>query len=172
MLKFVDMNEQNTSGAVSLKESIIEVESWTEEHYQSQFMDFLEQQPYIMGSLMNADDGVDEMAHSWVLKAVLILKWSFQKMGWRMTTLEEEKWHGVLDEKGALYDEHQHDNGVQVEELVALSSSPKTLSELFLYVVENNVTDEESRGNILFLLDAAVEAMEMAVLQDKKELDT
>jgi len=32
--------------------------------------------------------------------------------------------------------------------------------------------DSESAGNMLFLLDCAVEALEMAVLQDKTESDT
>jgi hypothetical protein len=39
-------------------------------------------------------------------------------------------------------------------------------------VVENNPATEEAKGNVLFLLDCAIEAMEMAVLQDKTERDT
>jgi len=38
--------------------------------------------------------------------------------------------------------------------------------------VENNEVSEEAKGNLLFLLDCAVEALEMAVLQDKTESDT
>jgi len=37
--------------------------------------------------------------------------------------------------------------------------------------VENSPTDAESSGNLLFLLDCAVEALEMAVLQDKTQAD-
>lgn len=171
MRKFVSMKTTHTDGAISLKESILEVEGWSDSFYQSQFDDFLDAQPFILGTLMNADEGVDELAHSWMLKAVLVLKWSFQKMGWRMTMLSEEKWHGVIEEKLATYEEHQAENGLDTAALVKLSSSPNTLSELYLYVVENNAVDAESAGNLLFMLDCAVEAMEMAVLQDKGEND-
>ena len=40
-----------------------------------------------------------------------------------------------------------------------------------LYVTENNPADPEAAGNILFLLDCAIEALEMAVLQDKTNTD-
>ena len=54
------MNTPQNAGAVSLKDSIIEVEGWTAALYQQNFMDFLEQQPYIMGTLMEADEGMDD----------------------------------------------------------------------------------------------------------------
>ena len=103
MLKFVDMNTPQNAGAVSLKDSIIEVEGWTAALYQQNFMDFLEQQPYIMGTLMEADEGMDDDTHSWMLKSVLLLKWSFQKMGCRLTILSNEKWQGVIEEKLEIY---------------------------------------------------------------------
>ena len=102
MLKFVDMNTPQNAGAVSLKDSIIEVEGWTAALYQQNFMDFLEQQPYIMGSLMEAVEGMDDDTHSWMLKSVLLLKWSFQKMGWRLTMLSNEKWQGVIEEAAGI----------------------------------------------------------------------
>ena len=172
MLKFVDMNTPQNAGAVSLKDSIMEVEGWTDNVYQQNFMDFLEQQPYIMGTLMEADEGMDDGTHSWMLKSVLLLKWSFQKMGWRLTMLSNEKWQGVIEEKLETYESHQEENGLEISALIKLSSSPNTLSELFLYVVENNAAIEEAKGNVLFLLDCAIEAMEMAVLQDKTESNT
>jgi hypothetical protein len=172
MLKFVNMNTPQNVGAVSLKDSILELEGWTDALYQQNFMDFLEQQPYIMGTLMEADEGMDEGTHSWMLKSVLLLKWSFQKMGWRLTMLSNEKWQGVIEEKLETYESHQEENGLEISALIKLSSSPNTLSELFLYVVENNAAIEEAKGNVLFLLDCAIEAMEMAVLQDKTESNT
>jgi len=120
---------------------------------------------------MEADEGMDELAHSNMLKAVLTLKWSFQKMGWRTTMLSDEKWQGIIEEKMELYENHQEENGLDTPALIKLSSSPNTLSELYLYVVENSPTDAESSGNLLFLLDCAVEALEMAVLQDKTQAD-
>ena len=74
MLKFVNMNTTQNVGAVSLKDSILELEGWTDAVYQQNFMDFLEQQPYIMGTLMEADEGMDDGTHSWMLKSVLLLK--------------------------------------------------------------------------------------------------
>jgi hypothetical protein len=171
MLKFVDMNTPKNDGAISLKVGMLEVEGWKPEFYQSQFYDFLDQQPYIVGTLMDADEGMDEEAHSWMLKAVLILKWSFQKMGWRTTMLGEEKWVAVLEQKTEEYETHQQDNGLDTAALIKLSGSPNTLSELYLYVTENNPADPEAAGNILFLLDCAIEALEMAVLQDKTNTD-
>jgi hypothetical protein len=173
MLKFVNMNTSQTNGIISLNDSIVEVEGWGDAHYQNQFNDLLEQQPFIMGSLMDSDEGLEESTHSWVLKAVLVLKWSFQKMGWRMTTLPEEKWHAIIEEKDKVYDECLKDTDVlPVGEIVKHNSSPLTLSELYLYVVDNTPNDELSKAHVLFLLDCALEAMEAAVLQDKKELDT
>lgn len=171
ILKFVDMNTAKNDGAISLKEGMLEVEGWKPEFYQSQFYDFLDQQPYIVGTLMDADEGMDEDAHSWMLKAALILKWSFQKMGWRTTMLGEEKWIAVLEQKTEVYETNQQDNGLDTAALIKLSSSPNTLSELYLYVTENNTADIEAAGNLLFLLDCAIEAMEMAVLQDKTNTD-
>lgn len=171
MLKFVGMKTHHSDGAISLKESILEVEGWSTDYYQRAFNDFLDQQPYIVGTLMDADEGMEEGTHSWMLKAALTLKWSFQKMGWRATMLSEEKWIGILEKKMEVYEEHQEENGLDIETLVKLSSSPNTLSELYLYIVENNATDAEVSGNILFLLDCTVEAMEMAVLQDKTGSD-
>ena len=106
-----------------------------------------------------------------MLKAVLVLKWSFQKMGWRATMLSEEKWIGIIESRIEVYEEHQEDRGLDIESLIKISSSPNTLSELCLYVAENNAMSNEAAGNILFLLDCAIEAMEMAVLQDKTERD-
>ena len=171
MLKFVSMNTPNNDGAISLKESMLEGEGWKAEFYQSQFDDFLDQQPYLMGTLMEADEGMDELAHNNMLKAVLVLKWSFQKMGRRTTMLSNEKWQGIIEEKMETYETYQEDNGVDTPALINLSSSPNTLSELYLYVVENSPSDAESAGNLLFLLDCAVDAMEMAVLQDKTQAD-
>ena len=60
---------------------------------------------------MDADEGMEEGAHSWMLKAVLVLKWSFQKMGWRATMLSEENnWIGIIEsrmgyDQGKLYEE-------------------------------------------------------------------
>ena len=51
------MNTSQNAGAVSLKDSMMEVDGWTDNVYQQNFMDLLEQQPYIMGTLMEADDG-------------------------------------------------------------------------------------------------------------------
>jgi hypothetical protein len=106
-----------------------------------------------------------------MLKAVLVLKWSFQKMGWRATMLSEEKWAGIIESRMEIYEDFQEENGLDLESLIKISSSPNTLSELYLYVAENNAMSNEAAGNILFLLDCAVEAMEMAVLQDKTESD-
>ena len=170
-LKFVSMNTPNADGAISLKESMLEVEGWTPEIYQRNFNDFLDSQPYLVGTLMDADEGMEEGAHSWMLKAVLVLKWSFQKMGWRATMLSEEKWIGIIESRMEVYEEHQEDNGLDIQSLIKISSSPNTLSELYLYVAENNAMSNEAAGNILFLLDCAIEAMEMAVLQDKTESD-
>jgi hypothetical protein len=103
---------------------------------------------------------------------VLALKWAFQKMGWRQTMLGEEKWHQLLESKMESYENYQEDEGLALEAIIKENSSPNTLSQLFLYVVENNEVSEEAKGNLLFLLDSAVEAMEMAVLQDKTESDT
>ena len=55
MLKFVNMNTPQNVGAVSLKDSILELEGGTDAVYQQNFMDFLEQQPYIMCTLMESD---------------------------------------------------------------------------------------------------------------------
>ena len=165
------MKTLQNDGAVSLKDSIIEVEGWSDVVYQQNFMDFLEQQPFVMGTLMDADEGMDEATHSWMLKSVLLLKWSFQKMAWRLTPLSNEKWQRVIEEKLEIYESHQEEHGLDISALIKLSSSPNTLSELYLYVVENNTTTEEAKGNALFLLDCAIEAMEMAVLQDKTESD-
>ena len=93
-------------------------------------------------------------------------------MGWRLTMLSNEKWQGVIEEKLETYESHQEENGLEISALIKLSSSPNTLSELFLYVVENNAAIEEAKSNVLFLLDCAIEAMEMAVLQDKTESNT
>ena len=165
------MNTPNADGAISLKESMLEVEGWTPEIYQRNFNDFLDSQPYLVGTLMDADEGMEEGAHSWMLKAILVLKWSFQKMGWRATMLSEEKWIGVIESRMEVYEENQEVNGLDIETLIKISSSPNTLSELYLYVAENNAMSNEAAGNILFLLDCAIEAMEMAVLQDKTESD-
>lgn len=165
------MNNPNDQGAISLKESMLEVEGWKADFYQDQFNDFLDAQPFIVGTLMDADEGMHELAHAAMLKAAFVLKWSFQKMGWRATMLSEEKWHGIIEDKMELYETHQQDNGLETEALIKLSSSPNTLSELYLYVVENAPTDSEAAGNILFLLDCTVDAMEMAVLQDKTKAD-
>ena len=170
-LKFVSMNTAKADGAISLKESMLEVEGWNTELYQRNFNDFLDSQPFVLGTLMDADEGMDEGAHSWMLKAVLILKWSFQKMGWRATMLSEEKWAGIIELRMEVYEDFQEENGLDLESLIKISSSPNTLSELYLYVAENNAMSNEAAGNILFLLDCAVEAMEMAVLQDKTESD-
>ena len=95
------MNTPNADGAISLKESMLEVEGWSPEIYQRNFNDFLDSQPYLVGTLMDADEGMEEGAHSWMLKAVLVLKWSFQKMGWRATMLSEEKmgWRATCSAK-------------------------------------------------------------------------
>ena len=170
-LKFVSMNTAKADGAISLKESMLEVEGWNTELYQRNFNDFLDSQPFVLGTLMDADEGMDEGAHSWMLKAVLVLKWSFQKMGWRATMLSEEKWAGIIELRMEVYEDFQEENGLDLESLIKISSSPNTLSELYLYVAENNAMSNEAAGNILFLLDCAVEAMEMAVLQDKTESD-
>ena len=170
-LKFVSMNTAKADGAISLKESMLEVEGWNTELYQRNFNDFLDSQPFVLGTLMHADEGMDEGAHSWMLKAVLVLKWSFQKMGWRATMLSEEKWAGIIESRMEIYEDFQEENGLDHESLIKISSSPNTLSELYLYVAENNAMSNEAAGNILFLLDCAVEAMEMAVLQDKTESD-
>jgi hypothetical protein len=135
----------------------MEVEGWTDNVYQQNFMDLLEQQPYMMGTLMESDEGLDDSTHSWMLKSVLLLKWSFQKMGWRLTMLSNEKWQGVIEEKMEVYESHQEEHGLDISALIKLSSSP------------NNATTEEAKGNVLFLLDCAIDAMEMAVLQDKTE---
>ena len=172
MRKFVPMKEPNTSGALSLNDTLVEVEGWTAEFYQRVFNEALDQQPYIFGTLMDVDEGMDEFTHSWMLKSVLALKWAFQKMGWRQTMLGEEKWHQLLESKMESYENHQEDEGLALEAITKENSSPNTLSQLFLYVVENNEVSEEAKGNLLFLLDCAVEAMEMAVLQDKTESDT
>jgi hypothetical protein len=165
------MNTAKADGAISLKESMLEVEGWNTELYQRNFNDFLDSQPFVLGTLMDADEGMDEGAHSWMLKAVLVLKWSFQKMGWRATMLSEKKWAGIIESRMEIYEDFQEENGLDLESLIKISSSPKTLSELYLYVAENNAMSNEAAGNILFLLDCAVEAMEMAVLQDKTESD-
>ncbi len=170
-LKFVSMNTAKADGALSVKESMLEVEGWNTELYQRNFNDFLDSQPFVLGTLMDADEGMDEGAHSWTLKAVLVLKWSFQKMGWRTTMLSEEKWAGIIESRMEVYEDFQEENGLDLESLIKISSSPNTLSELYLYVAENNAMSNEAAGNILFLLDCAVEAMEMAVLQDKTESD-
>ena len=172
MLKFVHMKELNTTGALSLNDTLVEVEGWTAEFYQRIFDEALDQQPYIFGTLMDIDEGMDEFTHSWMLKSVLALKWAFQKMGWRQTMLGEEKWHQLLESKMESYENFQEDEGLAIELIIKENSSPDTLSQLFLYVVENNEVSEEAKGNLLFLLDCAVEAMEMAVLQDKTESDT
>ena len=170
-LKFVNMNSVKAVGLISLKESMLEVEGWNNELFQHNFNDFLDSQPFLLGTLMDADEGIDEGAHSWMLKAVLVLKWSFQKMGWRATMLSEEKWAGIIESRMEVYENFQEENGLDIESLIKISSSPNTLSELYLYVAENNEMTNEAAGNILFLLDCAVEAMEMAVLQDKTESD-
>ena len=41
MLKFVHMNTSQNAGAVSLKDSMMEVEGWTDNVYQQNFMDLL-----------------------------------------------------------------------------------------------------------------------------------
>lgn len=170
-LKFVNMNSVKAVGLISLKESMLEVEGWNNELFQHNFNDFLDNQPFLLGTLMDADEGIDEGAHSWMLKAVLVLKWSFQKMGWRATMLSEEKWAGIIESRMEVYENFQEENGLDIESLIKISSSPNTLSELYLYVAENNAMTNEAAGNILFLLDCAVEALEMAVLQDKTESD-
>lgn len=161
------MKEPQSSGALSLNEGILEVEQWDADRYNTNFMDLLEAQPYIMGTLMDATEGLTEAGHSLVLKSVLVLKWSFTKMGWRMTTLSEEKWHQLLEEKVESYEVFQHENGLDHDSVIAASSSPNTLKELLLYVWENGEMDAEGRGNALFLVDCMIEGMEMAVLQDK-----
>ncbi len=161
------MQKSHNEGVLSLKEGILEIEKWTPQFINDQLTDLLDSQPYLMGTLMEADEGIDEQAHQWMLKAALVLRWSFQKMGWRLTLLPQEKWHNLLEEKVALYEEHQEENGLDMPALIKLSSSPNTLSELFLYVVENNPVDQEAAGNLLFLMDCMVEGLEQAVLQDK-----
>ena len=91
MLKFVNMNTPQNVGAVSLKDSILELEGWTDAVYQQNFMDFLEQQPYIMGTLMEADEGMDDGAHRGVVRGGGGVKCSFQKVGWRLTMLSNER---------------------------------------------------------------------------------
>jgi len=172
MRKFVSMKEPNTSGALSLNDTLIEVEGWAPDFYQRIFEEMLDQQPYILGTIMDVDEGMDEQVHSALLRSIIALKWAFQKMGWRQTMLSEEKWRQLLEDKMEVYEDHQSDEGLEIEPIVLKSSSPKTLSELYLYIVENNEVDAESAGNMLFLLDCAVEALEMAVLQDKTESDT
>ena len=56
------MNTPNADGAISLKESMLEVEGWTPEIYQRNFNDFLDSQPYLVGTLMDADDDVQRPA--------------------------------------------------------------------------------------------------------------
>ena len=85
--------------------------------------------------------------------------------------LGEEKWVALLEQKTEEYETHQQDNGLDTAALIKLSGSPNTLSELYLYVTENHPADPEAAGNILFLLDCAIEALEMAVLQDKTNTD-
>jgi hypothetical protein len=165
------MKTKNTEGALSLQDTLIEVMGWTPEFYQNIFNDALDQQPYILGTLMDADDGMDEQTHSLVLRSVIALKWAFQKMGWRQTMLSEEKWHQLIEDKIEAYEDFQEENGLDVEALIKMSSSPNTLSQLFLFVVEDHDADAEAQGNALFLLDCAVEAFEMAVLQDKSKSD-
>ena len=165
------MNKVKANGLISLRESILELEGWNNELFQQNFNDFLDSQPFLLGTLMDADEGIDEGAHSWMLKAVLVLKWSFQKMGWRTTMLSEEKWAGIIESRMKVYEDFQEDNGLDIHSLIKISSSPNTLNELYLYVAENNTMSNEVAGNILFLLDCAVEALEMAVLQDKTESD-
>ena len=165
------MNKVKANGLISLRESILELEGWNNELFQQNFNDFLDSQPFLLGTLMDADEGIDEGAHSWMLKAVLVLKWSFQKMGWRTTMLSEEKWAGIIESRMKVYEDFQEDNGLDIQSLIKISSSPNTLNELYLYVAENNTMSNEVAGNILFLLDCAVEALEIAVLQDKTESD-
>ena len=165
------MNKVKANGLISLRESILELEGWNNELFQQNFNDFLDSQPFLLGTLMDADEGIDEGTHSWMLKAVLVLKWSFQKMGWRTTMLSEEKWAGIIESRMKVYEDFQEDNGLDIQSLIKISSSPNTLNELYLYVAENNTMSNEVAGNILFLLDCAVEALEMAVLQDKTESD-
>lgn len=165
------MNKVKANGLISLRESILELEGWNNELFQQNFNDFLDSQPFLLGTLMDADEGIDEGAHSWMLKAVLVLKWSFQKMGWRTTMLSEEKWAGIIESRMEVYEDFQEDNGLDIQSLIKISSSPNTLNELYLYVAENNTMSNEVAGNILFLLDCAVEALEIAVLQDKTESD-
>ena len=88
------MNTPNADGAISLKESTLEVEGWTLK-LPGNFNDFLDSQPYLVGTLMDADEGMEEGAHSWMLKAVLVLKWSFQKMGCPCYHAQRRKvdWH-------------------------------------------------------------------------------
>ena len=118
------MNTPNADGAISLKESMLEVEGWTPEIYQRNFNDFLDSQPYLVGTLMDADEGMEEGAHSWMLKAVLVLKWSFQKMGWRATMLSEEKWIGIIESRMEVYEEHQEDNGLDIQSLIKIAARP------------------------------------------------
>ena len=82
--------------------------------------------------------------------------------------LSEEKWIGIIESRMEVYEEHQEDNGLDIQSLIKISSSPNTLSELYLYVAENNAMSNEAAGNILS--DCAIEAMEMAVLQDKQRV--
>ena len=55
--KFVSMKELNTSGALSLNDTLIEVEGWSPDFYQRIFDDMLDQQPFILGTLMDVDEG-------------------------------------------------------------------------------------------------------------------
>ena len=134
--KFVHMKEPNTSGALSLNDTLVEVEGWTAEFYQRVFNEALDQQPYIFGTLMDVDEGMDEFTHSWMLKSVLALKWAFQKMGWRQTMLGEEKWHQLLESKMESYENHQEDEGLAIEAIIkdnggkVVKSVSKTLDYL------------------------------------------
>ena len=118
------MNTPNADGAISLKESMLEVEGWTPEIYQRNFNDFLDSQPYLVGTLMDADEGMEEGTHSWMLKAVLVLKWSFQKMGWRVTMLGEEKWIGIIESRMEIYEEHKGTMGWTFNPLSRLAARP------------------------------------------------
>ena len=53
-LKFVNMNSVKAVGLISLKESMLEVEGWNNELFQHNFNDFLDSQPFLLGTLMDA----------------------------------------------------------------------------------------------------------------------
>jgi len=48
------MNTAKADGAISLKESMLEVEGWNTELYQRNFNDFLDSQPFVLRSLLDA----------------------------------------------------------------------------------------------------------------------